>query len=253
MIGLARRLPALVVPSVEWRRGRHELRPRGRVCGRRCRCAPRVGDPALARCGRPARRQRRWVDARAGRRCEGRRLHPRVRLQRRRVLPGPKDGEVDELAHEGIESSFYSRHKAEVESLLDEFERGEPGVRVVHAPRLDPQASCGDRDPAPLPGPLRSSDRLRAPRPRRDAGPRCPALPGGPTDDVADAVRRALIAPDARGPSISPRTRCWTRTSCPRCSPLAGSGSHPASCAVWQPERGGPACSRRRRAGWTWR
>src|SRR5687768_1390141 len=45
---------------------------------------------------------------------------------------GPKDREVDESwPTEGIETSFYSRHKAEVESLLDEFERGEPGIRVV--------------------------------------------------------------------------------------------------------------------------
>src|SRR5215210_4231837 len=46
--------------------------------------------------------------------------------------PGPKDRFVDELwPTEGIESSFYARHKAEVERLLDEFERGEPGVRVI--------------------------------------------------------------------------------------------------------------------------
>src|SRR5688572_23477903 len=45
---------------------------------------------------------------------------------------GPKDRAVDESwPTNGIETSFYSRHKAEVETPLDEFERGEPGVRVV--------------------------------------------------------------------------------------------------------------------------
>jgi len=45
---------------------------------------------------------------------------------------GPKDREVGEdWPREGIETSFYSRHKAEVEGLLDAFELGEPAVRVV--------------------------------------------------------------------------------------------------------------------------
>src|SRR5688572_14596359 len=40
---------------------------------------------------------------------------------------GPKDRAVGESwPTDGIETSFYSRHKAEVETLLDEFERGEP-------------------------------------------------------------------------------------------------------------------------------
>ena len=46
--------------------------------------------------------------------------------------PGPKDRRVDESwPTAGIESSFYSRHKAEVERLLDRFERETPSVRVV--------------------------------------------------------------------------------------------------------------------------
>jgi nucleoside-diphosphate-sugar epimerase len=45
---------------------------------------------------------------------------------------GPKDRAVDESwPTEGIQSSFYSRHKAEVERLLDRFERENPSVRVV--------------------------------------------------------------------------------------------------------------------------
>ena len=49
---------------------------------------------------------------------------------------------------DGIESSFYSRHKAEVERILDHFEREQPGIAVV---RLRPalifkrEASAGIR------------------------------------------------------------------------------------------------------------
>ena len=46
--------------------------------------------------------------------------------------PGPKDRRVDESwPTGGIPTSFYSRHKAEVERLLDLFEQEHPDVRVV--------------------------------------------------------------------------------------------------------------------------
>lgn len=46
--------------------------------------------------------------------------------------PGPKQRRVDESwPVDGIPTSFYSRHKAAVETLLDAFERREPEVRVV--------------------------------------------------------------------------------------------------------------------------
>jgi len=46
--------------------------------------------------------------------------------------PGPKDRPVDESwPTTGIESSFYARHKAEVERLLDRFEDEHPDTRVV--------------------------------------------------------------------------------------------------------------------------
>jgi UDP-glucose 4-epimerase len=46
--------------------------------------------------------------------------------------PGPKDRRVDESwPTTGIQSSFYSRHKAEVERLLDRFEQEHDRVRVV--------------------------------------------------------------------------------------------------------------------------
>jgi UDP-glucose 4-epimerase len=45
---------------------------------------------------------------------------------------GPKDRAVDESwPTDGIRSSFYARHKSEVERLLDRFEREHPEVRVA--------------------------------------------------------------------------------------------------------------------------
>jgi len=46
--------------------------------------------------------------------------------------PGPKERQVDESwPVDGIPTSFYSRHKAAVETILDAFERRERDVRVV--------------------------------------------------------------------------------------------------------------------------
>jgi nucleoside-diphosphate-sugar epimerase len=46
--------------------------------------------------------------------------------------PGPKDRRVDEAwPTEGTPTSFYARHKAEVERLLDRFQVERPEVRVV--------------------------------------------------------------------------------------------------------------------------
>jgi nucleoside-diphosphate-sugar epimerase len=46
--------------------------------------------------------------------------------------PGPKDRRVDESwPTDGIETSFYSRHKAEVERVLDRYEADYPGTSVV--------------------------------------------------------------------------------------------------------------------------
>jgi nucleoside-diphosphate-sugar epimerase len=46
--------------------------------------------------------------------------------------PGPKDRLVDESwPTDGVQSSFYSRHKAAVERLLDRLEREQPQISVV--------------------------------------------------------------------------------------------------------------------------
>ena len=47
--------------------------------------------------------------------------------------PGPKDdrGVGESWPTEGVDGSFYSRHKAATESMLDDFERRNPRMRVV--------------------------------------------------------------------------------------------------------------------------
>jgi nucleoside-diphosphate-sugar epimerase len=114
--------------------------------------------------------------------------------------PGPKDRRVDESwPTAGIKTSFYSRHKAEVEQLLDAFEAENPDVRSVRlrpALKFKRQAASEIRRyfAGPLlPNPLVHPDRI-------------PIVPDTPrlvfqavhTDDVADAYRRAVVS-DVRG------------------------------------------------------
>src|SRR4051812_8024873 len=114
--------------------------------------------------------------------------------------PGPKDRRVDESwPTDGIPSSFYARHKAEVERLLDRFERERPDTRVV---RLRPglifkrEAATGIR--RLFAGPFFPSIVLRGGR-----APIVPSIPGlrfqaVPSDDVAQAYKLAVLG-DARG------------------------------------------------------
>jgi UDP-glucose 4-epimerase len=115
--------------------------------------------------------------------------------------PGPKDRRVDESwPAEGIESSFYSRHKAEVERLLDRFERETPSMRVV---RLRPgltfkrEAATGIRR-------LFAGPFLPSPLVRRELIPVVPrterlVFQAVHSDDVGDAYRLAALA-DVKGP-----------------------------------------------------
>jgi nucleoside-diphosphate-sugar epimerase len=114
---------------------------------------------------------------------------------------GPKDRAVDESwPHTGISTSFYSRHKAAVEAMLDTFEHAHPEVRVV---RLRPGLIFG-RDAAsgirrlfagPFFPPLLADPRF------------IPVVPSHPRlvfqavhrDDVAEAYRLAILDDDARG------------------------------------------------------
>jgi UDP-glucose 4-epimerase len=115
--------------------------------------------------------------------------------------PGPKDRMVDEKwPADGVQTSFYGRHKAEVESLLGEFELEHPEIRVA---RMRPglifrrEAATGIRRlflgpifpgilarPSLIPA-IPDLDRLRF-----------QAVHG---EDVAEAFRLALHADDAWG------------------------------------------------------
>jgi UDP-glucose 4-epimerase len=115
--------------------------------------------------------------------------------------PGPKDRRVDESwPTTGIESSFYARHKAEVERLLDRFEQEHPHLRVVRMrPGLIFKREAASEIRRLFAGPL---------LPGSLVNPRfVPVLPY--TDrlvfqavhsyDVGEAYRLALVG-DARGP-----------------------------------------------------
>jgi len=114
--------------------------------------------------------------------------------------PGPKDRRVAETwPTGGVPSSFYSRDKAEVERLLDAFEREQPDVRVVRLrPGLIFQRGAASEIRRLFAGPFLPS-RLVDPR-WIALVPRHPRLrfQAVHADDVADAYRRAIVG-DARG------------------------------------------------------
>jgi UDP-glucose 4-epimerase len=114
---------------------------------------------------------------------------------------GPKNRRVDESwPADGIPSSFYSRHKAEVEHLLDRLERERTVVRVV---RLRPALVFARRAASEIRrlfvGPLFPSGLAQPQR-----VPFVPDIPGlvlqaVHADDAAEAYRLALDS-DVRGP-----------------------------------------------------
>jgi len=114
--------------------------------------------------------------------------------------PGPKKRRVDESwPTGGIRTSFYSRHKAEVERILDAFERDRPETRVV---RLRPglifkrEAASGIRR-------LFAGPFLPSPLVRPELVPFVPDTPrlrfqAVHSRDVGDAYRLAVVG-DSRG------------------------------------------------------
>jgi UDP-glucose 4-epimerase len=201
ILGLARRVPRIDLPKVEWGRADvaySDLEPRFRGADAVVHLAWLIQpsrDQALVRrvnIDGSARVFRAVADAGVP-----------VLVYASSVgaySPGPKDRRVDETwPVDGIRTSFYSRHKAEVERLLDGFERKHPEVRVV---RLRPglifkrDAASGIRRlfAGPfLPSPLLRPAFLRF----------VPDLPGlrfhaVHSLDVGDAYRLALVE-DVRG------------------------------------------------------
>jgi UDP-glucose 4-epimerase len=114
--------------------------------------------------------------------------------------PGPKDRAVDESwPATGVQSLFYSRHKAECERMLDILAREHPAVRVVRlrtALVFKREAATGIR--RLFAGPLLPSALVR-----KDLIPIVPDVPrlrvqGVHSLDVGEAYRLALTG-DARG------------------------------------------------------
>jgi UDP-glucose 4-epimerase len=107
--------------------------------------------------------------------------------------PGPKDRAVDEAwPTTGIPGSFYSRHKARAERLLDELEAEQPKLRVVRLrPGLIFQAAAATEIRRLFVGPFvprRLLDRALIPVVPRTPGLRFQAVHA---DDVGEAYRLA--------------------------------------------------------------
>jgi nucleoside-diphosphate-sugar epimerase len=154
--------------------------------------------------------------------------------------PGPKDRAVDESwPTEGTPTSFYARHKAEVERLLDRFEVELPGTRVVRLrPGLIFKRSSGEEQRRYFLGPL-------VPRglAQRGATAVVPDIEGlrfqaVHTRDVAEAYRLAVVG-DARGPfnvAAEPvlDARTLARSLGARVLPLPRAVARTAMSASWQ-------------------
>ncbi len=115
--------------------------------------------------------------------------------------PGPKDRPVSERwPATGVSGSSYSRHKAEVEALLDDVERERPELRVVRLrPGLIFQRAAATEIARYFVGPfvpLRLLKYGRLPLVPTNRRLRMQAVHA---DDVADAYARAVLG-DARGP-----------------------------------------------------
>ena len=112
--------------------------------------------------------------------------------------PGPKDRRVDESwPRGGVPTSFYSRHKAEAERRWTGW-RDEAAGRPP-APGADLQARGGVGDPAAVHrpvAPVAAGASVAAAAAAAAAGPGVQAVHA---DDVGEAYRLAVTAPDARG------------------------------------------------------
>ena len=114
--------------------------------------------------------------------------------------PGPKDRRVDESwPTQGVATSFYARHKAEAERMLDALERERPELRVV---RLRP-GLIFKREAASWVKRLFVGPFVPSPLVRPSLVPVVPDIPtlrfqGVHSLDVAQAYRLAIVS-EARG------------------------------------------------------
>jgi nucleoside-diphosphate-sugar epimerase len=115
--------------------------------------------------------------------------------------PGPKDRPVDESwPTQGVATSTYSRHKSEVERVLDGIEAGWPEMRVVRMrPGLIFQAAAGSEIARYFLGPFVPLSAIQ-----RRLVPVVPVFDrlvfqAVHTDDVADAYATAVVDSAVRG------------------------------------------------------
>src|SRR3954454_8148253 len=115
--------------------------------------------------------------------------------------PGPKDRLVDESwPTEGVGTSFYSRHKAAVERILDSFEAAHPAIRVVRLrPGLIFQREAASEIRRLFAGPFLPGALVR--RGLIPVVPRVERLRFQAVHayDVGEAYRLAVTGDDARG------------------------------------------------------
>ena len=154
--------------------------------------------------------------------------------------PGPKDRAVDESwPTDGTPTSFYARHKAEVERLLDRFQVERAETRVVRLrPGLIFKRSSGEEQRRYFLGPL--FPRLFA---RDGALAVVPDIEGlrfqaVHTQDVAEAYRLAVVG-DASGPfnvAAEPvlDARILARALGARVLPLAPALARGTLAATWR-------------------
>ena len=238
IVGIARRVPEVSYPKVEWAGADVDHRRSGAALLRRRRGRPpRLGDPAEPRRVRHRADQRRGVAPRLRRRRPGRRRRPRPRLLGRRLQPRP-EGTPGRRVLAG-------RRHPDLLLLAPQGGGGNDARRLRTAraggprrpppPRADLQGRGRQRDPPPLRRPLPA--RLPGPQAAGAARPAgaAAALPGGPL------ARRRRGLPAGGGPRRPRRLQHRRR---------AGDRGRGAARVLRRPQlpAAGPRPARRRRS-----
>ena len=155
---------------------------------------------------------------------------------------------------DGVESSFYSRHKAAAERMLDEVEARAPDLRVVRLrPGLIFKREAGPEIRRLFAGPLLPARLVRPGRVPVLPLPERLQLQAVHGDDVGEAYRLAALSPEARGaynvaadPVLDDAGAGGVLRGAGACA------SRRACCGRWPTAPSAPGSPRRRRAGSTW-